>query len=298
MSVISFTDVTPQARYDNVAWTEVLIYEAAASTGTWALIDTISLAGLPGGLDTDPSEPQARNITTTLATLTQGWYQLAFSDGVNTSPPSDPIQNAPSVADEIRPTVNDLGAFMRARTVVQGSGGSEAGTFNDLTRPTGSEADSIITQAVNNVLMAIGTDIPAAYYQQTQFVVLVYAAGLVELTFYRNEVNRDQSSYEQYQTLYKDALAALQGAIANEDVASAAPSFWSVPVMNDQQARFQSVIAAIDPTTGILDPSKLPPDMYWPYGVGGIPVNLLNSWGWFGYLGMIGSDLAWLETFL
>ena len=181
-----------------------------------------------------------------------------------------------------------------ARTVAAGSGGGELGVFNAQTRPTGVEANLLIDQAVNSILMSIGIDIPVIYYSQTKFVVMLYAAMLVEITFYRNEVNRDQSSYTQYEQLYKDGLAALKGAIANEDVASPAPSFWSVPVLNDQQSRYQAIFAAIDPKTGILDPTKLPPDMYWPYGPGGIPATLLAQWGWFNSFGL-GDGLAFIE---
>jgi hypothetical protein len=293
LSVVSFADVQPQPRYDGRPWTAAYIYEAAASTGPWTLIDTIQMSVLPDGVDTDPTSPQSRNLTTLNATLNQGWYEIAFFDGSNTSPPSDPVQNAPGVGDEIRPTVDDLGKLMRARTVTAGSGGGEAGTFNDLTRPTGDEAQMLLTQAVNGVLMEIGVDIPPAYYAQTRWVSMLYAAMLVELTFYRNEVNRDQSSYQQYEQLYTTQLAALKRAIAQEDVASPAPSFWSVPVLSERQSRFQAWQAAM--ANGKFDPSKFPPDMWFPNGPGGISPEIFALWPWLFGAGPFGDGIPYLE---
>ena len=54
------------------------------------------------------------------------------------------------------PTVADVASYIRARTKV--SGGKEAGTFNDNTRPTATEVENLIEQAVDHVAAAIGGD--------------------------------------------------------------------------------------------------------------------------------------------
>lgn len=94
--VISFTDYTPAARFDDVAWSQVRIEEGATSDGTWTTIDTLNLSPV----DLDPSDPQSRNITTTNASDTPDlWYRLTFidTDG-GLSQPSTPIQNASAPA--------------------------------------------------------------------------------------------------------------------------------------------------------------------------------------------------------
>ncbi len=287
--VVSFTDIAPPIRYDGRGWTTVRIAQASVLAGPWTVIDTQLLT-----VDADPSNPAARNITTSQATTQEGFFTLTFIDATGaTSQPQMQVMNQPS---EIRPTVAELGAFMRSRTVIAGSGGNEAGTFNANTRPTAAEADLIIDQAVDAVLMQTGAEIPDRLIAQSRYAVLLYAAQLVELTFYRNEVNRDQSAYAQYEQLFKDTIAGLRGAIADMDPASPQAGFWSVPTLSPRQAHWQHIFAAINPTTGVLDPTKLPPDEYFPLGQGGIPASLRAQYPWaFGSGDLSDDGLAFLE---
>jgi hypothetical protein len=95
--VVTFENVTPVARYDALAWTEARIEEATTATGTYAEIETIDLATLPGGLDADPADPATRNFTTELGTADGLWYQIIFVDADgDESAPTDPIQNVSS----------------------------------------------------------------------------------------------------------------------------------------------------------------------------------------------------------
>lgn len=89
--VITFEGYTPTPRYDSVHWTKAHIQEAATATGTWAQIDEITLSPT----DSDPTDPQSRNLTTSLASSTVGlWYRIIFVDGSgNTELPTDPVQN-------------------------------------------------------------------------------------------------------------------------------------------------------------------------------------------------------------
>lgn len=285
--VISFTDIVPPLRYDGNAWTQVQIAQATSLQpqpgveSQWTTIDTIALSTLPGGIDTDPTNPQPRDITTGLATSQQGFFTLTFLDASGAS--SQPLMQVMNQPSEIRPAISELGAFMRARTVAAGSGGGELGTFTTATRPTAAEADQTIDQAVSAVLMQTGADIPDRFIEQTKYAVLLYAAQLVELTFYRNEVNRDQSAFAQYVQLYGQTITALKGAIADEDPASPEAGFFSVPIASSTQVRFQAMVAAVNPATGQFDPSKLPVDYWYPKGPGGIPTELLDIFPWLGF---------------
>jgi hypothetical protein len=281
--VVSFTDVIPPIRYDNVAWTTVQIQQATALAGPWVLIDTQTIPA-----SADPTNPDALNLTTSLATTQEGFFALTLIDTNGAS--SQPIVQVMNQPSEIRPTVAELGAFMRARTVAAGSGGEEQGTFNGSTRPTAVEADGSINSAVSAVLMQTGEEIPDHLIAQAKFAVLLYSAMLVELTFYRNEVNRDQSSYAQYEELFNRTITALCSAIADEGPGAVAPAFYSVPVMTESQERFQSFINATDLETGVLDPTKLPIDQWYPRGPGGIPAQLLQLWPWIGASDGSGGD--------
>jgi hypothetical protein len=275
--IVSFTDINPPLRNDGTPWSAVQISEAAELQGPWSVIDFQDLSPL----DTDPSQPAARSFTTHQASIPGGFYTLTFVDAGGAS--SHPIEQVQDVPSEIAPSVSDLGSFMRARTVPAGTGGTELGTFTSTTRPTDGEALVMIAQATGYVLMDVGAEIPDRMIEQARFMVILYAASLVELTFYRNEVTRDQSSYEQYVAMYKAGVAALKLAIADSDPASPQASFFSVPIASASQGRFQALIGAIDPITGQFDPSKLPVDLYYPRGPGGIPAELLEAFPWLGF---------------
>lgn len=93
--VVSFADYTPAARFDGVAWSAVKVEESDSSSGPWTLIDTLTLSPT----DSDPSDPQSRNLTTDNGSDDAGlWYRLTFVDGGGgTGQPTDPIQNGVSM---------------------------------------------------------------------------------------------------------------------------------------------------------------------------------------------------------
>lgn len=120
--VISFTEYTPAARYDSLAWTEVRIYESDAAydtrtlalAGTWTLIDTITLSPV----ELDPADPIARSFTTENGSATTGlWYRVVFADADgDVSLPTTPVQNVDT--DPVVPyaTVEELARILKIRT--------------------------------------------------------------------------------------------------------------------------------------------------------------------------------------
>lgn len=59
----------PPEREDNIAWTHLLIEEGAGASGPWTLIDTQAIPPV-----------NSIGITTTAATLEQGYYRFQFRD--------------------------------------------------------------------------------------------------------------------------------------------------------------------------------------------------------------------------
>lgn len=91
--VISFVNVIPSARFDELAWTQVRIQEASSEDGTYTTIDTLLL----DPVDADPSDPQPRSFTTENGTDVDLWYRVIFVDADgDVSQPSDPVQNTSS----------------------------------------------------------------------------------------------------------------------------------------------------------------------------------------------------------
>jgi hypothetical protein len=284
--VTNFAGVTPPARYDGVAWTVILVEEAAtealAEAGTFTLIATVSIASLPGGVDEEPGNPAARDITVSNCTAAEGFYRFVFEDeGSNTSAPTATIKNGPTVEGAIRPSLEDLGALLHSRTVVPGSGGNEVGTFTSQTRPTATEAQFLIDNAVNQTILTIGPNIAECFWPETRTVILYLAAQLLELSFYKNEISKGISAYPQYKELWAQSIDGLTKSINSDTPASATQSYFTVPILTKQQARFKAFMEAYDPVTGVLDPTKLPPDMDYPMGPGGLPAwwfAAANSW--------------------
>jgi hypothetical protein len=280
--VVNFIGILPPPRYDSLPWTKALVYECATEEGEFKLIATIELATLPGGLDTEPEEPKYRDLTINNAVLQEGWYIFIFEDAAkNESAKTKAIQNAVSVESSIRPSLEDLGALLRVRTTVEGSAGIELGTFNNKTRPTAAEAQYLIDQAVNQTLLTTGPDIQSQFWQQTKTVILYLTAQLVELSFYKNEIDKGISAYPAYEKMYEAAIDGLINSIQGNTAASPTQSFFTVPIITSSQARFKALTQAVDPATGRLDPEKLPADMDWPLGPGGLPkyfYEAVNSW--------------------
>lgn len=306
--VANFNNILPPARFDSNPWTKILVYEAKAFYGfgqtaeeleedgyllpglsteeiaanVFALIDTVQISSLEGGLDTEPAEPKYRNITVTNCTVEEGFYRFVFEDGGgNTTAPTSVISNAPSPIGAMRPSLEDLGSILRVRTVVPGSGGKEEGTFNTKTRPTAVEAEAIITNAVAQTLLSTGPDIPERFWEPAKTVILYMAAVLLELSFYKNEIDKGISAYPAYQQLYKDSLDGLINSISGTTAASPTQGFFTVPVVTKSQANFRYLMKAINPQTGLLDPTKLPQDMDYPIGPGGLP-----AWYYFAVNGL------------
>lgn len=128
--VVSFEDYRPSPRYDGEAWTDVQIYEAAASTGPWTLLETQALSPV----DTDPTNPAYRNFTTDLGTADEQWYQLVFVDAdASTGLPTFPVQN---VADDrpVYASVSELALLLKVNATAR---------HNSLMRVLKAAADEI-----------------------------------------------------------------------------------------------------------------------------------------------------------
>lgn len=151
------------------------------------------------------------------------------------SAPADPNVFAP-------PTVDDVGALLRART--QDTHDDELGTFTADTRPTAEQAEAIIVQASSAVLARTGKlddnlkcgsadDIRT----NAKYMITLLAAMLIELSYFPEQVNSDRSPYGQYRDLYNDGMTALldavkeciDGEVVPDDGGSYGPSF-SFPV--------------------------------------------------------------------
>lgn len=115
---------------------------------------------------------------------------------------------------DYKPEVADVGALMRARTKTDS--GSEPGTFNADTRPTGDEVETqIIPRALSHVAARIGDDVPDAeeLRDQVKNLVALRAAMLIELSYLPEQARGDNSAYKNLKDLYDEELVLVAKAV-------------------------------------------------------------------------------------
>lgn len=203
----SFTAFKPAKRYDGVPFTYVVVQESS-DTITWADIDTINFSDP----DADPSNPQARNFTTTQATLDSGYYRLRWLDASTGIFVSDPVHYVP--ADEApdvdwAPTVMDVASLDNARTY--NDMGVYAGVFTNETRPTATAVQDLIGQATAAVSAEVGKNICNEELQdRAKSMAAIYTAMLIEVGYFPEQINRDQSPFNSWQSMWSDGIGKLK----------------------------------------------------------------------------------------
>jgi hypothetical protein len=126
------------------------------------------------------------------------------------------IENWPAFPDDY-PTVDDVGAILRART--QDDHDDELGTFTDDTRPTADEVNKLIVQAGLPVYTATGRldDLTCSMKDQVQesakYWVAMLTAMLIELTYFPEQVRSDRSAYAFYKEMWDDEITGFSSLI-------------------------------------------------------------------------------------
>lgn len=232
--VVALLDFAPPERLDGLPFTEAVIEESASATGTWTVIDTITLSPP----DVDPKHPVARDLSTPNATIAGGFYRVTWKGQTFSSQPTSPLHDLPE--DGIRPTLADVGAILRARTKVKG--GRELGTFTGETRPTDDEVARLIDDAVDEVMGKVQpADAGSAYERRIRGAVAMYTAILIENSYFPEQVTAGRSPATAYQTLYEKRVRALiaegetggpqgEGSGGSGGSDSPADAYWTFPV--------------------------------------------------------------------
>lgn len=103
-SVVLLPAVTPLPRTDGTPWVSVDVLENTTPNGTYIAIQSFVL----DPVDTDPSEPLARTITTNEATAIDGYYRLRFVDADTNTWTSGNLRPASGVTTNNWFTLEDL----------------------------------------------------------------------------------------------------------------------------------------------------------------------------------------------
>lgn len=224
--LVSIEDVTPPARADAEPWSEATISEGKDIDGPWVEIETIPISPL----DSDPEHPLERSFSTSNATLTEGWYLLTFKDAGGNEYAMNALPVFPKV---FAPTIADVAVLVRARTVEKGSSGEPVGTFTRNTRPTAVEVQGLIAKAVAAVsaIAVVTIDSPHAAILQARNLTALYAAMLLELSYFPEQTDTGQSAYDNLAALYEKGIVSLERAMP--DTSSTRKGMYSIQTRPD-----------------------------------------------------------------
>lgn len=121
------------------------------------------------------------------------------------------------MANETTPTVEEVANWLRARTY--DSDGNLVGTFTDdgRTIPSATEVTGIINQAVEEVLSPIG-GVPCNenLVGRAKGLTALYAAMVVELSYFPEQVGSNRSPYDRLERLYNSGLGSLVTDVADQ----------------------------------------------------------------------------------
>jgi hypothetical protein len=203
----TFSGYAPPARgEDDEPFITARIREALALDGPFTTIEEIEL----DPVDTDPSNPAARTLSTDKAELDPAYYSIVWVDGDDVEA-EGPVIYASGSSLSWAPAVQDIADLLWART--KDTGGNE-GEFNENTRPTATQVQRLIGRAVRRVASAIGIDpCTGDLREDARAAAALYAAMLVEQSYFPEQTRNEGSSFASLNSLWKDAIRTLTEAV-------------------------------------------------------------------------------------
>lgn len=169
--------------------------------GAFALIDTKSVPTYA-----DPEEPPAQSFTTELGDLAPGYYRVTFIDAAGNKELTAPVLFG---GPDVRPSTADVAAHIRNRTV-----DSNNNFFDDFTDDSAVSlqvVEGLIVKAENRVLSRLDVDpnqiLPTESLQIVKDLIALYAAMLVEITKFSEQIAADRSAYPYLKILFDEMMS-------------------------------------------------------------------------------------------
>lgn len=155
--------------------------------------------------------------------------------------------------DRVRPAVREVALLERTRCVEQD--GAVVNTFTTLTSPTYDECEGVIDQAVEMVLVDLPDYLPESTYPRVKQAVILRAAFLVEMSFYREQIKESAASI--WDTQYDKVIASIEIVTGGSGVGTRVDSIMG-----------RSTMAEYDPDLPIPPPRVMPK---MPFPIDGNP---------------------------
>jgi hypothetical protein len=135
------------------------------------------------------------------------------------------------------PDPADVSALLPARTYVDDGG--EVGSFTSETRPTAGQVQTLINSAGNEVAARLGQEVTddtqRAYARE---LIAIRAAMGVEIGYFPEQTNVDESAYDKLKELYDEGLPALISSLP--DSSSSKKGFYSLRTRSDVAGVFST----------------------------------------------------------
>jgi hypothetical protein len=203
MPTFPLTDFAPAPRDDGVAFTAARIEQASSPEGLWVVVDTRALSPL----DTDPAHPMLREFVVELDLSL--WTRVVFLAPGGIEQPTDPLPPEDATPG-LRPSVSEVASRVPRRTKENMTGGREVGTFTSKTSPTAEQVEDHITDAVDEVTGKIGTPTAGSKLERrARGAISLYAAMLIELTYFPEQVQTNRSPFTALERLYNSRIGSL-----------------------------------------------------------------------------------------
>jgi hypothetical protein len=188
-TVVTLPEITPLPRYDSTPWADVQVEESAGSLGPFTIIDTQTLSPI----DSTPSNPAPRRVTTNDATLPNGYYRLVFRDATLATWTSEVLRPASALQSANWFSLADLqDAFPHYGKLQAASSTFVDGTIIPqvqwfiLKYSLATDTDPVLTQVAKNYAVAkiLGDD---------ENIKIAQARGQSSLTIAGDQINLDLS---------------------------------------------------------------------------------------------------------
>lgn len=208
MTVVTLERFYPPARDDEptpLPWTAARM-EASADGPLLVFADRGTVTFDPLTLDTDPTNPRPRDLTTQDALLTDAWWRVVFIDAQgNESVPSEPVPWVPW-----RPSVQDVADKVQEHTrdPIEWGGGI-SGVFDAHTVPRASQVNGFISGAVDEVQARTGVAIRASLFGLARTAAAWHAAAAVA-DMIQKQAPSDESGFRWMERQYVGTLNDLK----------------------------------------------------------------------------------------
>jgi hypothetical protein len=117
-----------------------------------------------------------------------------------------------AITEDWLPSIARVAALLRARTkgTVDDLGDSEeVGTFDDTTRPNAAQAEEAIRLAAGMLVRCTGEWLPESLHELSKSVIALRAAMLIELSYWPEQLDTEQSPYEHIRDMYLEVQPTL-----------------------------------------------------------------------------------------